>query len=172
MNGLTEQISGLMAVVLGLVSAYFMLRILVLIFVGQIDLAAGRPGALADLAEQAVYLLVTLALAANAGAIGRAFGALAQANQADLLSGDITRLSSILAPAAGLALGLAANLALAFTLMAVTFIAVRGQIANLTASSHGVAASIVQVLTALAVFGLGLMVLAAGRAILSSLAGG
>lgn len=166
MSGLIEQISGLMAVVLALVGAYFMLRILVLVFVGQIDLTTGRPGALADLAEQAVYLLVTLALAANAGTIGRAFGSLATGNQDALLSGDITRLSALLAPAAGLALGLAANLALAFTLMAVVFIAVRGQIAILTASSSGVAAGIVQVLTALVLFGLGLIVLAAGRALL------
>jgi hypothetical protein len=166
MDAINQHISGLAAVILALAGAFFMLRILVLVFVSQIDLAAGRPGTLADLAEQAVYMLVTLLLAANAQTIGRAFGALAQANNAALLSGDVRQLGVLLGPAAGLALSLAANLAVAFTLMAVVFIALRGQLANLVSSSEGVGRSILQALTALTVLGAGLLAILVGRSLL------
>jgi hypothetical protein len=166
MDAINQQVSNLATVILALVGAFFMLRILVLVFVSQIDLAAGRPGALADLAEQAVYMLVTLLLAANAQAIGRAFAALARSNREALLSGDVRQLGVLLGPAAGLALSLAANLAVAFTLMAVIYIALRGQLANLVSSSEGVARSILQALTALTVLAAGLLALLVGRSLL------
>jgi hypothetical protein len=163
MEGVTSQISAFAAVILALISGFFMVRILALVFVGQIDLAAGRPGALADLAEQAVYMLITLALAVHAQGIGQAFGALAQANTQALLSSDIRQLKVLIEPAARLVLSLAANLAVAFTFMAVVFISVRGQIANLAASSDGLARSIIQGITAIAVLVLGMLALVIGR---------
>jgi hypothetical protein len=166
MDAINQQVSSLAAVILALAGAFFMLRILTLVFVSQIDLAAGRPGALADLAEQAVYMLVTLLLAANAQAIGRAFAALARSNREALLSGDVRQLGVLLGPAAGLALSLAANLAVAFTLMAVVYIALRGQLANLVSSSEGVARSVLQALAALAVLAAGLLALLVGRSLL------
>src|SRR5512135_2429684 len=102
MSAVSSEISSFAAVILALVGVYFLMRILILIFVSQVDLVTGRPGALADLAEQAIYMLVTLALAANAQAIGRAFAGLAEANQDALLSGNITRLSVLIVPAARL----------------------------------------------------------------------
>ncbi len=166
MDAVAHEISAFAAIVLALVGVYFLVRILVLVFISQVDLVAGRPGALADLAEQAIYLLITLALAANAQAIGRAFAGLAQANKDALLSGDITRLSALIAPATRLVTGLAANLAIAFTLMAVVYIALKGQLANLASSSEGLARSILQVATALVVLGFGILAILIGRSLL------
>lgn len=166
MDAVASQVSALAAVILALAAGYFMLRILALVFAGQIDLASGRPGALADLAGQAVSMLVALLLAVNAQAIGRAFAGLAQANKAALLSGDVRQLEGLIAPAAGLALSLAANLAVACTFTAVVFIALRGQLANLFASAEGVARSILQALTALAVLAAGILALVVGRSLM------
>jgi hypothetical protein len=166
MSAVQSQISAFESVVLALVGAFFLVRVLVLVFVGEIDLVTGRPGALADLAEQAVYILVTLALAANAQAIGRAFGALATADKSALISGDVTRLGVLMAPAAHLAAALAANLVIAMTLVAVAYIALKGQLANMLSSSEGLARSILGVVTALALFGLGLLALLIGRSLL------
>lgn len=166
MDGIAAQISLLASIVLALISAFFMVRILVLIVAGQIDLAAGRPGALADLAVQVIYLLVTLMLAVNAQTIGTAFAQLALARQDALLSGDLSDLSLLLAPASRLVLGLAANLAIAMTVMAVAFIALRGQLANLFTSSQGVSQSVMQALTAFAILTLGMIALVLGRSLL------
>ena len=166
MSAVGSQISAFASVILALVGAYFLVRVLVLVFVGEIDLVTGRPGALADLAEQAVYILVTLALAANAQAIGRAFGALATADKSALLSGNVTQLRVLVAPAARLAAVLAANLVIAMTLVAVSYIALKGQLANMFSSSEGLARSILGVLTALALFGMGLVSILIGRALL------
>ncbi len=166
MSAVSSEISSFAAVILALVGVYFLMRILILIFVSQVDLVTGRPGALADLAEQAIYMLVTLALAANAQAIGRAFAGLAEANKDALLSGNVTRLSVLMTPAARLVTGLAANLAIAFTLIAVVYIALKGQISNLVGSSEGLARSALQVGTALVVLGFGILAIAIGRSML------
>ena len=166
MSAVSGEISAFAAIILALLGVYFLMRILVLLFTSQIDLATCLPGALADLAEQAIYMLLTLALAANAQAIGRAFAALAEANKDALLSGDLTRLSVLITPTARLVVGLAANLAIAFTLMAVVYIALKGQIANLLSSSEGLARSVMQVATALVVLGFGILALVIGRSML------
>jgi len=165
-NSIAAQISILASVILALVGAFFMVRILVLIFVGQIDLTAGRPGALADLAEQVIFLILTLSLAVHAQSIGKAFAQLAQSQQAALLSGDIAMLKVLLGPATRFVLGLAANLTIAVTLMAVVFIAIRGQVANLFASVDGISRSILQALTAFAILALGIIALLVGRSLL------
>ncbi len=166
MSAVASEISAFASVVLALVGVFFLVRILVAVFTSQIDLVTGRPGALADLAEQAIYMLLTLALAANAQAIGRAFAGLAEANKDALLSGNITRLSALITPAARLVVGLAANLAIAFTLMAAVFIALKGQMANLASSSEGLARSVLQLVTTLAVLLFGILALVVGRSML------
>ncbi len=166
---ITTLVSPLFATMLYVIAAFFMLRILVLVFIGQIDLAAGKPGALADIVIQGLYALLALLLAVNARTISNSIAAVFS-SQSDLLTtSDVSNLGGIITPIISMILGLAATLAVSFTLVSVVMNAVKGQLSTLTGSVAGLGSSVLQLLITLLVFGIGAVIIVLGSHLLKSI---
>jgi len=163
---LSRLIEQAFSILLYITAAFFMLRMLVLVVIGQIDLGAGRPGALGDLLIQVIYALLALVLALNAKAIQAGLVRIFQADEGLLTSGDLSQLGLLIQPMLRMLLLLALTLAVATALVGLALNAIRGQVAILAGSHTGLGDSLVHGLLILAVFGLGVLAIVAGSRLL------
>ena len=168
------QISALLApifaIALYLVAAFFMLRMLVLVVVGQIDISVGRSGALADVLVQSLYGLLALLLAVNAPAIHASVQSIIRSNSAVLTGSELSQLGLILQPMASLVIGLALTLAVSAGLVAVIFNALRGQVASLSGAHGGLSEALAQGFFILVVFGVGAIAIVIGSRLITGAA--
>ena len=155
------------SVVLYVISAYFFIRLMLALFSGQIDLAGGRPGAIADLTQQIFFLLLSLVLALDAPRMAQGFAAIGQANFKAAYSTDIHSLLVIIEPIALLVYNLVATLVVSMFMITVVLSAVRSQVANLMGSSSGLVQGLVTAGSAVLVFAFGLGVVRAGGNVIS-----
>lgn len=163
---LSQLIEQVFSMLLYITAAFFMLRMLVLVVIGQIDLGAGRPGALGDLLIQVIYSLLAFFLGLNAKVIHSGLVSIFQADDQMLTAGDLSQLGLLIQPMLRMLLLLALTLAVATALVALALNAVRGQVAILAGSHTGLGESLVHGLLILAVFGLGALAILAGSRLL------
>jgi hypothetical protein len=171
-SGLTDisDISSLVTPIFGIglyiIAAYFMIRTLVLIFVGQIDMAGGRPGALGDIIVQGLYMLIALLLAVNAQSISATVTNAISSHSDVLTTGNIGDLRYIIEPLGGLVIKLAGTLAVSFTLVAVVMNVLKGQLSTMSGSVAGLSESAFQGLATVLVFTIGIVIIVLGSSLI------
>lgn len=167
---LASNISGFAKIMLFLAAGYFYVRIMVSIFVGQIDIFTARPGAMADLLQQSIYALIALLLAIQSTKIGEWLVSLALTSQTILTSQSPTALNTALfAPMFKMVIMLVASLASFITVIAVVYSLVRGQLSQLFLNAGGLGASIYQAGTAFVVLGIGVLFVLIGNSAMAHL---
>ncbi|MBN2500825.1 MAG: hypothetical protein JXB38_08615 [Anaerolineales bacterium] len=150
-------------VLLALIAGFLGVRVFITIVTGQIDLAAGKPGALADIAAELVGAIFLLAIAAEAGQIGAQAAAVVSA-AAPVTGEEVVALLGkvVIDPL----LAIAASLAIALTVVAVTLAALRGQLAALTGGSGRLADSLQMAAAAVLLLTVGLLAVRVGAGLL------
>ena len=164
----SDLVAAIFGAFLYIIGTFFMLRMLINIFVGQIDLASGRPGALADILVQSTYTLLCLILAVNAKAINAAITNVLVADIQALTTTNPQNIVVVLEPFAKIALGIITTLVISFTFISVVFSAVKGQISVLSGSVAGLSGSVIQGLIAVATFGIGVIVIVLGSKLIQN----
>jgi hypothetical protein len=147
-------VTPLIGIGLYLLSAFFMVRTLVLIFVGQIDIATSRINAISDIVVQGLYMLLTLLLAVNARTISLTITNTISEHADILTTSSIGNLKYLIEPLGGMLIKLAGTLAVSFTLVAVVFSVFKGQLSAMSGSMMGLSESAFQAIGVMLIFGI------------------
>jgi hypothetical protein len=165
-----EDIRNLVTPLIGIglyfISAFFMVRILVLIFVGQIDIATSRINAISDIVVQGLYMLLTLLLAVNVQTISLTITNVFSEHSEILTTSSIGNLKYLIGPLGGLLIKLAGTLAVSFTLVAVVFSVFKGQLSAMSGSFMGLSESAFQGIGVMLIFGIGIVVIVLGSSLI------
>lgn len=159
-------VTPLIGIGLYLLSAFFMVRTLVLIFVGQIDIATSRINAISDIIVQGLYMLLTLLLAVNARTISLTITNTISEHSEILTSSSIGNLKYLIEPLGGLLIKLIGTLAVSFTLVAVVFSVFRGQLSAMSGSIMGLSESVFQGIGVILIFAIGIVVIVLGSSLI------
>lgn len=151
-----------------LVALYFLVRAMVLAFVGQMDVFTGRPGALADIVQQGAYIISTGFIAANGPGIAKAIANIGNNNLALLTTDDISNVKVLYTPFIEMILAIGISFVVALVLIGVLFSVLQGQVGLIFGSSGGVGMSILRAISVFAVFLSGLMVMFIGKVIFTN----
>jgi len=128
------------AVVVYIIGGFLAIRVFFAIFIGQIDLATGKPGALADTVLQIIFSIVLMVIASQGKEIGQSVGNYVTQNSDAFTttSGLIGLLGTILIKPI---LSIAGTLAVSVTIVAVVAAAFKGQIGVLIGNGANLANS-------------------------------
>ena len=159
-------VTPLIGIGLYLLSAFFMVRTLVLIFVGEIDIATSRINAISDIIVQGLYMLLTLLLAVNARTISLTITNTISEHSEILTSSSIGNLKYLIEPLGGLLIKLIGTLAVSFTLVAVVFSVFRGQLSAMSGSIMGLSESVFQGIGVILIFAIGIVVIVLGSSLI------
>ena len=159
-------VTPLIGIGLYLLSAFFMVRTLVLILVGQIDIATSRINAISDIIVQGLYMLLTLLLAVNARTISLTITNTISEHSEILTSSSIGNLKYLIEPLGGLLIKLICTLAVSFTLVAVVFSVFRGQLSAMSGSIMGLSNSALQGIGVILIFAIGIVVIVLGSSLI------
>ena len=146
------------AVVVYLIGGFLGIRVFYAIFTGQIDLATGKPGALADTVLQIIFSIVLMTIASGGQEIGQSIGSYVTQNSGALTSasGMIDLISIIVIKPI---LSIAGTLALSVTIVAVVVAALKGQIGVLVGDGSSLANSWILAVGAVLLFAVGITML-------------
>lgn len=159
---IADLIGRLVSILLLLIAGYFFIRLLLAVFSGQIDLAAGKPGALADLVQELFFLLLSFVFALDAPRLARSFAALAKQNVASLTGNDVSALTVLMQPLLLLVFNILATLVVSVFLVNVVLSALRGQVAAMLGAPQSLSRSFSAVMLAVLALALGLALLRMG----------
>ena len=153
-------------VVLALIGGFLGFRILFSVFIAQVDLAAGRAGALSDSAVEVIAALILLQLAYAAPEIGRAAAVISEnAASQGVRAQDIVQLLNqiLFTPLYELALVMAVCAAI----VAVVLLAFKAQIAAMGGMAAQLGQSWLQAATAVLILTFGILALRVGLSIVT-----
>lgn len=117
---LVDKIAQMTRVFIYLIGIFFVGRMLLVIFSSQIDLAGGKPGAIADMASEMVFALISFLLAVDTPRLARTFAAIAIQNTEAATKTEISAMGMVIGPIAGFVLSLLGTLV--FVGFAVNFV--------------------------------------------------
>ena len=141
-------------VLLFLMAGYYGIKVGISIFVGQIDLATGKPGALSDVIMQIISSVLLLALAYQAPAVGESAASIVGAQDNYISMYSVTSMidALIIQPM----LSIVITLAISVSIIAIVVYGFRGQMGALTGAANALSGSISGAITAvlLVMFGL------------------
>lgn len=157
------------AVVLYIIGGYYSIRLMLTIFTGQIDLIGGKPGAIADMVQQMIFILLSFVFAIDAPRLVRGFAALADRNIGKATSNDIGALVYILEPVFLVIFNIVATLVITNFLVNFVIAAVKSQIGVATGSPAALSQGILSIITTVITLAVGLGLLRAGAWALASL---
>jgi hypothetical protein len=150
------------SVMLYVAAGYFFVRALLVLFTSQVDLIGGRPGALADMLQQMIFLLLSFVFALDAPRLLQGFVRLAASHMGDYTSGEIGGLVQVLEPVFLLLFNLLGTLAVASLMINLVYAALQAQISATLGASVGLSQAFVSLGSTILTFVLGIAILRLG----------
>ena len=125
-----------------LIGVFFVGRMLLVIFSSQINLVGGKPGAVADMASEMVYALISFLLAVDTPRLAEAFAAIALNRSEAATSSDIAAMGTVIEPIAGFVIGLLGTLVFVGFVVNFVFTGVQAVVNSAIGSPGGMSAAI------------------------------
>lgn len=137
-----EKITQITQVLLYLISIYFVARMLMIIFSSQIELVGGKPGAIAGMATEMVYALLSFLVAIESPGLGQAFAHIASKNIETAVGSEIASVGGILEPIVGFIIGFLGTLVFTGFTVGFVFSGVRTLVTSAVGSPSGLSMAV------------------------------
>jgi hypothetical protein len=160
-----------LGVILYLAAGFFGVRMLIILYSSQIDMALGKPGGAADMIQEMVYLLITLVMALELPSIAQGFVDLSgdviicSPSGGAISCGSITLMTQMIAPLIGFLAQIILTLAFAAFSLGAVFNGLQAQLSNLLGRPGGWAEAAIRFGSAMVTFVLGLAFIRIGNSV-------
>jgi hypothetical protein len=139
---IVEKISRITQVFIYLIGVFFAARMLLLIFSSQIDLAGGRPGAIANMASEMFYALLSFLIAVDMPNLAEAISAIATKNTEAATGVDIAAMGDVVEPIAGFVISLLGTLVFVGFIVNFVYTGVQAVVSSALGSPGGISNAI------------------------------
>jgi len=160
---LVNKVAGLTRFFTYLVGIYFVARMLLIMFSSQINLVGGKPGAVADMATEMVFALLSFLIAMDTPKLAAAFSSLAANNMGAAVSSDLSAMGNIVEPIAGFVISLLGTLVFVGFIVNFVYTGLQGVIQSAIGAPSGITNAISNSISLVFSLALGLVFLRAGQ---------
>ncbi|MGD2028032.1 MAG: hypothetical protein PVI99_09465 [Anaerolineales bacterium] len=160
---IVDAISRITQVFIYLIGVFFAVRMMLLIFSSQISLAGGKPGAIADMASEMVYALLSFLIAVDMPKLAEAISSIAMKNADGATGVDIAAMGDVVEPIAGFVISLLGTLVFVGFIVNFVYTGVQAVVSSALGSPGGISNAISTGLSLIFTLLLGLGFLRAGQ---------